>query len=474
MVQRGTTSSKAMARSVILNALAVGLVLRVAIMPLLSWAQSNSQRGWSSQSHIAVLGVDSDRVYLALSRPYVSLDEALREPWEVHSAPRTGGAMRKEQVRPRNVKAWEMLQHIQHVAMHPSGRKALISARRNGGDFDVFLSYRVPSRVPGGRESWSAPMPLDGINSEAEDVFPQWQGQDISFASNRSGKFQLFTSKAVRQFLRAEPFTLSPALQGELLGLVTVGPSFTWVARRLSEESSFEVIRVSWPEPERPLPSGWTLCINHDVEGQVLTIREVNTRAIVQTMTLDDQGCVSLEGLPSGNAWTIQWEGTHASASALAEIRSPEGLVVRRYELNFENGFAFVLLPLDLVDEMAGREVLDDSNWPASTLAVVQFDVGSTRPIESSWNEFVAWSSELSRPNSGRWIITGHTDESGGSEVNLKLSLERASFVSNHLMQEKGWSREGMEVSGLGSKEPLGTDAAQNRRVEVRWVRSLQ
>jgi len=31
-----------------------------------------------------------------------------------------------------------------------------------------------------------------------------------------------------------------------------------------------------------------------------------------------------------------------------------------------------------------------------------------------------------------------------------------------------------MEVSGLGSKEPLGMDAAQNRRVEVRWVRSLQ
>ena len=122
-----------------------------------------------------------------------------------------------------------------------------------------FCLTAPPSRVPGGRDVWSSPLPLDGLNSEADDVFPQWQGQDISFGSNRSGTFQLFQARAALQYLRAEPHPLEVA--GEVLSAVTVGPGFTWVARRLSEDQAVEVVRVSWPQPERPLPEGWS-CVH--------------------------------------------------------------------------------------------------------------------------------------------------------------------------------------------------------------------
>ena len=434
-------------------------------------SQDVLQSGWSGDSHLVVLGLDSDGVYLGMSRPGVSLDQALRESWTVHSAPRTGGEMSREQLRPRNVQAWEELQDIQHVAMHPRGRKALISARRHGGDFDVFLSHRTPSRVPGGRDVWSSPLPLDGLNSEADDVFPQWQGQDISFASDRGGTFQLFQAKASLQYLRAEPHPFDVA--GEVLSAVTVGPGFSWVARRLSEDQAVEVVRVSWPEPERPLPAGWTLCVK-DASGQV-TVREVESRARVRTMTLDDRGCVSLQGLPSGQAWTFEWEGGEAGVTAMAEVISPDGEVVRRYALNAENGFAFVLLPLDVVVALEDLRSQDGSDWPTSTLAILSYEHGMPTPTSASWRVFQGWAQGLPL-DSGKGIlrVTGHTDASGTDDLNAALSLARAEYVATQLQSIAKWPTERVEVEALGSAEPLGSDPAQNRRVEVRWVPSLQ
>ena len=457
-----------MARSPVLTWLTTALAL---VMTMRLDAQTVSKTGWSDEGHVVVLGLDSDRVYLGVSRPRLKLDQALREAWTVHSAPRTGGERSREQLRPRNVQAWEELQDIQHVAMHPRGRKALISARRNGGDFDVFLSHRTPSRVPGGRDVWSSPLPLDGLNSEADDVFPQWQGQDISFASNRGGTFQLFQARAALQYLRAAPHPLE--VPGEVLSAVTVGPGFTWVARRLSEDQAMEVVRVSWPEPERPLAEGWTLCMD-GVVGHV-TVREVESRAKIRTMTLDEHGCVSLRGLPSGQAWTFEWEGGGAGITAMAEITSPEGRVVRRYALSPENGFAFVLLPLDAVAALENMGSLDGSDWPKSTLAILSYERGLPTPTSDSWRVFQGWAQGLQgQSERGILRVTGHTDASGTDDLNAALSLARAEYVATQLQSLVKWPKERVEVEALGSAEPLGNDPAQNRRVEVRWVRSLQ
>ena len=348
---------------------------------------------------------------------------------------------------------------------NPRGRKALISARRHGGDFDVFLSQRTPSRVPGGRDVWSSPLPLDGLNSEADDVFPQWQGQDISFGSNRSGTFQLFQARAALQYLRAEPHPLEVA--GEVLSAVTVGPGFTWVARRRSEDQAVEVVRMSWPEPERPLAEGWTLCMD-GAAGQV-TVREVESRAKIRSLTLDEQGCASLRGLPSGQAWTFEWEGGGAGITAMAEISSPEGRVVRRYTLNPQNGFAFVLLPLDVVAALEDLGSQDASDWPTSTLAILSYEHGMPTPTSASWRGFQAWAQGLPL-DSGKGIlrVTGHTDASGTDDLNAALSLARAEYVATQLQSLVNGPRT-RSGRGAGSAEPLGNDPAQNRRVEVRW-----
>jgi OOP family OmpA-OmpF porin len=68
-------------------------------------------------------------------------------------------------------------------------------------------------------------------------------------------------------------------------------------------------------------------------------------------------------------------------------------------------------------------------------------------------------------------IITGHTDNVGGKEYNLKLSLRRAEAVRDYLAG-LGVKANKMKVSGAGETSPVASNStsagrAKNRRVEI-------
>jgi len=70
-----------------------------------------------------------------------------------------------------------------------------------------------------------------------------------------------------------------------------------------------------------------------------------------------------------------------------------------------------------------------------------------------------------------RILITGHTDASGNEPWNRALSLRRASAVGDYIVTG-GISRERLEVSGVGSDEPVADDNTRygrslNRRIEI-------
>jgi outer membrane protein OmpA-like peptidoglycan-associated protein len=70
-------------------------------------------------------------------------------------------------------------------------------------------------------------------------------------------------------------------------------------------------------------------------------------------------------------------------------------------------------------------------------------------------------------------VLEGHSDPSGNEYKNLSLSLDRANWCADRLV-EYGVNRMRIRTVGLGSARPIidvGGDAgAVNRRVEVRWV----
>jgi outer membrane protein OmpA-like peptidoglycan-associated protein len=68
--------------------------------------------------------------------------------------------------------------------------------------------------------------------------------------------------------------------------------------------------------------------------------------------------------------------------------------------------------------------------------------------------------------------IAGHTDNIGNSEVNLKLSQERANTVKAYLLK-KGIPASRVKAQGYGDNEPISSNDTpegrqQNRRTEVR------
>lgn len=67
--------------------------------------------------------------------------------------------------------------------------------------------------------------------------------------------------------------------------------------------------------------------------------------------------------------------------------------------------------------------------------------------------------------------IVGHTDATGDPQRNLRLSQERADAVARFLAA-RGVDRARLEVSGMGSRQPVADEStpagrARNRRVEV-------
>ena len=80
----------------------------------------------------------------------------------------------------------------------------------------------------------------------------------------------------------------------------------------------------------------------------------------------------------------------------------------------------------------------------------------------------------LNKYSNSTVMVSGHTDSTGSSDYNLKLSRERAGSVAAYL-QGQGVKQSRFEVMGLGSSNPIGSNStvdgrALNRRVEIKII----
>ncbi len=71
-----------------------------------------------------------------------------------------------------------------------------------------------------------------------------------------------------------------------------------------------------------------------------------------------------------------------------------------------------------------------------------------------------------------KFIIVGHTDNTGEFEANLKLSMDRAQSVKNELVSKYSVNADQLKVFGDGQTAPVASNStdegkAQNRRVEI-------
>jgi|GEM_PF-1076976 OOP family OmpA-OmpF porin len=99
------------------------------------------------------------------------------------------------------------------------------------------------------------------------------------------------------------------------------------------------------------------------------------------------------------------------------------------------------------------------------------FESGSATLIPNEYSELEELILYLAAQKEYRLVITGHTDNQGSSELNHKLSLERANALKQFLVI-KGIQEEVITVEGKGDKVPLASNDTEegrkkNRRVQV-------
>jgi OOP family OmpA-OmpF porin len=74
-----------------------------------------------------------------------------------------------------------------------------------------------------------------------------------------------------------------------------------------------------------------------------------------------------------------------------------------------------------------------------------------------------------------RGEISGHTDNVGGKAYNDSLSLARADFIKNYLVEKSGISADRITTKGYGFSRPVATNRTkagrqQNRLIEANFT----
>ena len=123
-------------------------------------------------------------------------------------------------------------------------------------------------------------------------------------------------------------------------------------------------------------------------------------------------------------------------------------------------------------DDCVPDSAFTESTETAETFVLrdVQFATGSARLLPESYSVLDSLAEQLVENAAWKLEITGHTDNQGQPEENLKLSVKRSKAVFDYLTN-KGVAATRMKYSGKGDSEPFEDNETEegralNRRVE--------
>ena len=146
-----------------------------------------------------LLGWDgSDLFYRSIPRTSdtVKAGDWFLSPGQEYVATPAEGWASFDQGLPMNLRAWSAadwpgIGEVQHVTIDAERGVLVLSALQPTGDFDLFMAQRSGS-------AWSDPQPLAGLNTAADEVFPNFDNGALLFASNGhpgQGGFDVYRSE---------------------------------------------------------------------------------------------------------------------------------------------------------------------------------------------------------------------------------------------------------------------------------------
>lgn len=418
-------------------------------------------------------------------------DWFLSQGQEYSAAPMKGWTAFTEGT-PMNLRAWSAadwpgLGEIQHVAIDADRGVLVLSAWQPEGHFDLFMAQRSGS-------TWTTPLPLKGLNTSADEVFPNFDNGALLFASNGHlglGGFDVYRSDRREHYAVCVPLEQGINTPGDELAAVPVqsglnqgyyvsavrmggrGVDLYWVGERSDERANREKeLAVELVFRRTP------------VDGASFEIRD-RAGALVLRNSTDERGRLILGSLALDAALEVRvsmGQGRAIPDGAICHVYERCSRVdcgepnwsgwrrVRSYRIEGGKAFVFDLLPLDALERWPRPSDEDAARWRGDVpMCVVNFATaefalnGKAEMRLSHWLEGLQWDR-----HSGRFEVRGFTDAEGEVVRNQVLSEQRAEAAVRSL-ERAGVPPSQIRWSGYGVATEGATEA-DRRRVEVRWV----
>lgn len=103
----------------------------------------------------------------------------------------------------------------------------------------------------------------------------------------------------------------------------------------------------------------------------------------------------------------------------------------------------------------------------------VEFEHDKTEVLPSFYPQIKSLAKTLREYPTSRILLEGHTDSTGPSSYNQKLSKSRAGAVMKVLIDEFGISPDRIRTTGMGESQPVATNDTENGRAQNRRVEAI-
>ena len=251
-------------------------------------------------------------------------------------------------------------------------------------------------------------------------------------------------------------------------------------------EGQLRVAVARWPEGKAPLEiqrsfeqalgaAGFTILV--DTEVPQFSPEEKALGAVFEANRLQGRGYPRIDN-PQRNAALDVQKVAIFPAHYISARRSDDGqdtvftlIMSRQARVYMMEEATAASMAQDSVTISAESLTADIEEAGKAILYGVQFDTGSAviRPSSAASLETIA---AVLKSRAGEFYIVGHTDDTGGFDMNMTLSAERAASVVAALAEEHGVDPARLRSGGVGPLAPLASNANEagrqmNRRVEL-------
>ncbi|MCS7084492.1 MAG: OmpA family protein [Bacteroidia bacterium] len=445
--------------------------------------RQNIGRPLNNAAPNSVVSVSPDNNTLILLHQYDERGEYRAPGLSYSTRVRSGWTTPKSIV----IKDYYNLHRYNNFSLSPDRNTLVMALQREDskGEQDLYVSFLMPDG------EWSVPKNLGvDVNTRGDETTPfiAADGVSLYFASDGRpgyGSKDIFVTRRLDSTWTqwSEPQNLGPLINTPNWDAYFTLPASGRYAYLVSNQNTLgkgDIFRIELPEEIRPRPvlllkATVTASDGKTPIGAQIEYSEAGSNKIAGSASANPKDGSFTLVLPAGKEYLV-------SLSAENGVKTAKKVSTQDVHVYTERTERF---SLDVPAPKTEAEPPPPKSPPPPTPAPVEkakperisgyirFPFNQDAPVPGWEPELIRVAELIKSKPDKRIVVAGHTDSTGTDAYNMNLSLRRAEWVKNFLIQH-GVEAGRIKVENRGEREPLLPNSTlygrkRNRRVEIYW-----